>query len=352
MGTSLTRDYNALLTHAQDNLYQKGVIHDIFSKMTPTWAKMKDSGSVYTEDGGAKISGSVVYEGNDTHAPYRGYEPFDVTPQDGMTRWFNDRAQYAGTVSISGIEEHIAGGANKIGDLLRDKIEQLMISRSQDMNADILKVDVLADDETGSGGRAIMPIGAYIQKDPTASKVVSAINQSTGLGGNWRNQTVDFGATATGLALTQKLRTLYNNCYKGGQGFPDFLLADQTTFENYEAQLDTKVRYTDADSSKATSGFSGIKFKNAEMFWDEMVGDVENAKNYDETPTEGTVYAINTKALKIAQAKGKDFAPTPFEWTAKQDARVAAWLWYGQLVAINRRNLGVLYGITYSLTIS
>jgi hypothetical protein len=351
MGTPLTRNYNTLLTHAMDNIYQKGMFEDLIFKQNPTWAKMKDGGRVFTEDGGAKLSVGLVYEENDTVDSYRGYEEFDVTPQDGHTNAFYDRAQYSGTVSISGIEEHIAGGANKIGDILNDKVSQLVNSFGQRMNKDLLKVDVLADSEPGNGGRDLMAIGAYIQKTPSGAKTVGGIAQATELGGTWQNQSVDGTGVTTSLGLTAKMRKLYNDCAKGGQGFPDLMLCDQTMFENYEAHLDTKVRYTDADSSKASSGFQGIKFKNAELYWDEMMGDPEAGVNYDNTPLESALYAINTKALKLSQAKGKDFAPTPFEWTAKQDARVAAWLWYGQLMAMNRRNLGLIYGVPYSLTI-
>ena len=356
MGNTLSRNYNTLLTHAQDNIYKSGLFQDTFAKMTPTWAKMTDSGRVFTEDGGAKLRVNLLTEANDTWKSYKGYEDFDVTPQDGMTAAFYDRAQYSGTVSISGIEEHIAGGANKIGDILEDKIQQLLISSSQGMNADLLDVGVLADSGTsgpGNGGRNILSIGALIQKNPALSHIVGGINQLSGVGGTWRNQTLDFGAGVdTTISLVNKLRKLYNDCSKGGAGFPDLGLMDQTTFENYEAHLDQKVRYTDAESSKATAGFQGIKYKNAELYWDEMMPDIENGLNYDATPTEGSVYFMNTSAMKLAQASGKDFAPTPFEWTARQDARVAAWLWYGQLMALNRRNLGCLYGITKILTIS
>ena len=86
MGVSLTRNYNSLLTHAQDNIYKSGMFEDLYFKQIVTFARLKDAKRVYSDDGGAKISGAINFGSNETHGSYRGYEEFDTTPQDTQTR--------------------------------------------------------------------------------------------------------------------------------------------------------------------------------------------------------------------------------------------------------------------------
>jgi hypothetical protein len=70
----------------------------------------------------------------------------------------------------------------------------------------------------------------------------------------------------------------------------------------------------------------------------------------DVTLTFGSLFVLNSKAMTFHV--GKDFEPTPFmDGTyGGQDGMASLTLFYGQLTASSRRNLGLMYDIPLSLT--
>lgn len=166
---------------------------------------------------------------------------------------------------------------------------------------------------------------------------IGGIDQSTDTW--WANKITEAAAT-TFVGFDKELKHLANNCRKGTGGAPDLYVADQDMFETYESGMDTKTRYT--SSENATIGFENINFKGGEMFWDEHVPDAYTNTNYTTASQTGTIYALNSNFMKLVVGKGKDFAPLGFQRPANQDARVGAWVWYGQLICSNRRKQGVI----------
>jgi len=349
--TQRTIDYNALLTMTADNYYKSGVIHDGVFKSNPTFAELNKKGLKMITSGGSKIQVNLMYGKNSTVDSYSRYGLLDTAPQDGFTPAFYDWAQYAGTVSIDGLSEAQNAGVPEIQKLLREKVKQLTMSFSEKMNEDLWDVET-ATTATGNGGKNIIPITHFIQGAPTGGIDVGGIDQSAETW--WQNQTANSGTESSGtfLMLNGEMRSMYNDCSKGSGGAPDILIANQGTFEAYEAGMDTKVRYEYTD--KASVGFENIKFKGGKLFWDEHVPDPDGGYNWDNASyadsTGGAVYFINSKNLDLCVMKGKDFAPLGFTSPTNQDARVGKWVFYGQLVSNNRRKLGVLEDITSTLT--
>jgi len=348
--TNRSIDYNALLTMTADNYYKSGVIHDGVFKSNPTFAKLNKKGLKMVETGGGKIQVNLMYGKNSTVDSYSRYGLLDTAPQDGFTPAFYDWAQYAGTVSIDGLSEFQNSGAPQIQKLLREKIKQLTMSFAERMNEDLWDVETITT-APGNGGKNIIPIPHFIQgadagSDWGAGIDPGGINQSAETW--WKNQSLDSGST-TFAGTIKEMRNMYNDCGKGSGGTPDIMIANQDVFELYETIMDERVRYRSSDT--ATVGFESIKFKSADLFWDEHIPDpigdgTSTGYNWDHASyaptTQGAIYYINSKNLDLVCGKGKDFAPLGFDSPTNQDARVGKWVFYGQLVCNNRRKLGMI----------
>jgi hypothetical protein len=232
------------------------------------------------------------------------------------------------------------------------------MSFSERMNEDLWDVQTVTT-APGNGGKNIIPIPHFIQGAAaiaawTAGLDVGGIDQSAETW--WKNQSQDSAAT-TWLGATKEMRSMFNDCSKGSGGSPDCMIANQDFFEYYESIMDNKIRYSMND--KATAGFESIRFKTADMFWDEHIPDPvgdgsTTGYNFDHASyagtTQGALYYLNTKNLDLVVMKGKDFAPLGFDSPVNQDARVGKWVFYGQLVSNNRRKLGVIEDLISTAT--
>lgn len=348
MAVNDSRSMDTLLSLTADHYYKSGLVHDAIFKSNPTFAELNKKGIKKMVDGGARIQVNLMYGKNATVDSYSRYGLIDTAPQDGIEPAIYQWAQYAGTISIDGLQEAQNRGKSEIQKILREKVTQLTMSFSEKMNADLWDLSgyTVANATTGNGGKNINSIPLFVQGDPTATSTVGGIDQATNSW--WQNKTKNATDAGTFLNLQQELRTLYNNCSKGYGGAPDMIIVDQTTFENYETGMDTKTRYEYTDT--ASVGFENIKFKGAKMFWDEHVPDPEAGVNWDGVVTDGAAYMLNTKCLDLICLKGKDFAPLGFDRPTNQDARTGMWVFYGQLVCSNRRKLGVLEDIDLTIT--
>lgn len=345
MSVSYTRTMDALLSLTADNYYKAGLVHDAVFKSNPTFAALHKKGVKTETTGGGKIQVNLMYGKNDTVKSYSRYEQLDTAPQDGIEPAFYPWSQYSGSVAIDGLSEFQNSGAPAIQKLLREKMTQLTMSFSEKMNADLWDREnlTIATALTGNGNKNIMSIPLYVQAVVATASTVGGIDQNTNAW--WKNQMTDSDDTGSYALLLQELRTMYSKCSKGAGGPPDMVIADLTTYNIYEAAMDTKIRYT-ADED-ASLGFENVKIKGAKMFWDEHVPDPKVGVNWDSgSVANGAAYFLNTKFLDLVVGKGKDFAPLGFQQPVDQDARVGLWTFYGQLVCSNRRKQGVLHDIT------
>lgn len=355
MAISKTKSMDALLSLTTDAYYRAGLVHDGVFKSNPTFAALKAKGT--KQQGGVQIQVNLMYGKNTTVDSVSRYQLIDTAPQDGMEPAFYSWAEYAGSISIDKLSESQNMGTPQIQKLVREKVMQLTSSYSERMNEDLWDVEyTIAGPVTGNGGKNLISIPLLINSYPTNAADVGGIDQSAK--SYWQNKAANSATetTTTWAKLNQEMRNMYNNVSKGYGGTADMIICNQGAFEAYETGLDYKVRYT-ADEV-ATAGFESIKFKGAKLFWDEHVpdgeGDGTNGYNWDHASysdvTGGTMYFINTKFLDLVTLTGMDFAPEGFQKMPNQLARTCLYGFAGQLVASNRRKLGVLYGINSALT--
>jgi len=367
-------DYDALLSLSLE--YTRSTLVDNIFTSTPFLAalygafgkKAKNKKGVRLQNGGERIRQPLMYGKNTTVGSYSGYDILDVTPQDGITTAFFTWRQLAGSVAISRKEERQNAGEGKIKDLLQAKIMQLEYTLRDELNYQLLGKTVASevwsagDGIAGqSSGADLDPLPHLIAKDAAGSVTVGNINQSTyswwrpqvldGTGGGHESAPYKAITVSTWATLKQAARNLYNTCSKGGGGFPDFGLLDQSTFESYEAALDDKSRYVNMSKGPASMGFDAIRFKNQDLTWDEMVPDMDGGYVYDSGSFgTGTWFMLNLDFLELVVDSATDFITTPFVRPENQDAKVAQILMMGNLTSSNLRKQGMIYGIDLDLT--
>jgi len=340
-----TARMDALLSTSLQYYYKKGAMEDAIFKSNPLFYMLHSGKKVKKVGGGYKIAVNLMYGKNTTVGSYSRYELLDIAPQDGMTQAHFPWAQYSGAISIDGLSEFQNAGPGKLKDLVGEKVQQTTMTFADTMNEhmfDVANVTV-ATATTGNSGKNLLSLPILVFYNSTG-----AANSIGGIDANtynwWGNQFTDYGGSHTAVIFKGKLSTTYNACQKGSiGGGPDTIVMDQTSWEIYERAMDPQIRYTDDET--ASAGFDTLRYKRAKVFWDEHACDPEAGQNWDNPPTAGVAYFLNTKFLKLMVGKGKDFAPTKFTQPEDQDARTAKYLFYGQLVTSNRRKQGVLFGI-------
>ena len=301
-------NFDALLTTTLAN-YRDQLTDNIFTARPLTYM-LNEKGRIRMLNGGTKIVEPLVYATNDTIGSYSGYDSISLTPQTGISAAEYDWKQYAGSISISGIEEAKNNGEQEIINLLEAKIMQAEESMREGFNT------MFYGDGTGNSSKDWNGLGNLVESGNT----VGNINSSTY--SYWASYEEN---TATALTLAQ-MATAYNTISVGND-HPDVVLTSQTLYEKYEALLQPNLRYT--DTKTADAGFQNLLFKAAPVM-------------YDVHCTAGVFYMLNTKYLTLVGHSGKWFSQTAFVSPEDVDARYALIMCYGNLTVRNRAKQGKL----------
>lgn len=365
-----TINYDALLSLSLeyirdtlvDNIFTSapflGALYGAFGK------KRKTKKGVRMVNGGERIRVPLLYGKNTTVGSYSGYDTLDVTPQEGITTAFFTWRQLAGSIAISRKEERQNAGEGKIRDLLQSKLMQTELTLRDELNNQLIGKTVSSG--VWSAGNGVMNQTANADFDPLLSFL--AKDSTTGTVGNisrssyswWRPQIID-GSAVHGskdseadrgfncddwATLKAAMRYAYNAAGRGGGGMPDLILCDQLAYESYEGALDDKMRYSDP-KGPASAGFESVRFKGADMVWDEMMPDVDGGYTYDSSSwNTSTMLFLNLTFMELVLDAATDFITTPFVRPENQDAKVAQILAMGNLTCSNLRKQAMIYGIT------
>lgn len=338
--TTETRTWNAILSTTLANY--RSVLHDNIFRSNIVLFWLNQAGKKRTEDGGHRIEETLLYAQNTGAMNYSGYELLDTTPQEGMTKAFADWKQGSVPITISRKEERQNSGRHRLLNLLESKAIQAELTLKQRLNAQLIGDPSSATTEQNGEGnlpKHFAGIAHYIQKDPTTANTVEGIDQSSESW--WRNKTKSAVASwTTNKAGLADMRTMYNDVSESND-HPDFILADQGTYEAYESMLQADTRYLDTRFGDA--GFINLRFKGAVVTYDEHFDTVGTPQTF--STGEGVMYFLNSRYLSWVVDKETDFMTTPFVKPYDQDARVAHILLMGNLTTGNRRRGGVIFSI-------
>jgi len=350
---SQDRSYDALVTTTLDNLHKAGAVTNLIENSNPTFAWFKQKARTAV-DGGGQVRIAVMNALADNVDSMNQWGDINLTPQDGITTYFDNWAIYSGAVTITGHEERTNRGKAAIVSLVKEKVNQLVGAFGERMNKDLFYLGIAganAADTTGNGDLDIKSIPIILSASSGAT--VRDINYLGIDQTYWKPQLTDIGGASgsTGLAFMNALRTNWLNCSKKQGGSPDLAVGDYMSFAHYQSQLDTKVRYM--DTKMADMGFTNVKLEGATFFPDVYVPDADTAAQSTAaggSPTYGTIYLLNSKTWSFKTLAGADFTPGAYEKIQGKDAKSAPYVWEGQLVCDNPQKNGVAFGVPASLT--
>ena len=348
---SLSLDYGTLLTTTMFN-YRNQFYDNIFNAI-PVFVMLRNKKRV--EQGGERIAIPLVYARNETFKSMNGYDAIDTTPDDSLTTVFANWKEYAGSISISRREENVNRGKFQIINMLSAKTQVAEMSAAEGLAIQAIGVVATTDPTLD-----LSPLTYLVQKDPTASKAVQELNQSTYA--MWRNQYRDAtaGSDTTFAAFLKGMENLYNKCSKGGgagkRSTPNWIACDQGYYETYIAACRDKSRIVKYDEGIANLGFGGAKFRNAILTWDELMPDIETGTSVTAATVDTysrsyySALFLNTEFLEYVVMAGSDMDLGPFIRPENQVVRTAIIYNMANLVCSNRRKQGVHFKVPTTIS--
>lgn len=252
---------------------------------------------------------------------YSGYETINVAANSPISAAQFSIAQYAASVTISGLEILQNSSKEAIIDLMEGRVK---VAEAQLQNR--IAADVYGDG-TGNGGKNLTGFGAALPVLPT-SGTYGGINRATW--SFWQNQyfraVTDGGAATTAANIQQYMTTLSLRCVRGTNKV-DTIIFDATYYPLYVASLQAIQRVTDA--SEGGAGFATLKFygggMSADVVLDGGVGSntYSNDANTTYTGNAPGGWFLNTDYLFFRPHRDRNFVPIGGERQAvNQDAVV------------------------------
>lgn len=270
--------------------------------------------------GGYEIQIPLEYAENSTYQRYGGYDTLNTNASDVVTSAKFDWAQIALHVVSSGRELKQNSGKEAMINLVKTKKANALKTAANNFS-----VDLYSD---GSLTNQIGGLANIVQTNGQGT--VGGINSATWT--FWRNKFREITGTDayTKDTIVQEFNKLWLPLNRGADK-PDLIVLSHDFYSVYEASQQQLQRYMDADM--AQSGFIGLKYKTADVIFDDNT-------NFTTTAEKG--YFLNTDYLYVAQHKEAQWTQDDEKRPINQDAIVIPYYWMGNVICSNRALQGVL----------
>jgi hypothetical protein len=315
--TSFTKTWDALATTTLDN-YRKKLRDNIFVGV-PFLDWLFRNGRIRTVPGGIDLIEHLLYEANSTARSFRGYDPIDLTPQEGKTIAKYEPREYDVSIIISRRERNQnRGSMEQLINLLKARIRQ-----SEKSLRDLMATDLFA----AQAGDALDGLQTLVSD---AAATVGEVAEATNA---WWAPQRDTTAISTIANYRIGLRNIYNDCTVGTDDQPNLIVSEQDTHEAYEADLEVEARWElSKDNSGLGFGVTALAFRGKPYIWDLKC------------PT-NKVYILNSEHLQLQVYEGSNFSPGPMITPHDQHASASSIYFMGALTTDERRKLGVMTNV-------
>lgn len=295
-------------------------VADNVSKHNALLNILKKKKRIINLDGGTEIQIPLEYAENSTYQRYAGFDTLNVNQSDIVTSAKYDWAQVALHVVASGAELRKNSGRSQMINLVKTKKANVLKTAANNFS-----VDAYSD---GSLANQIGGLAQIIQTNGQGT--VGGINSATWT--FWQNKFLEIaGSNAyTKDTLKGEFNKLWLRLNRGADK-PDLIVLSHDFYSVYESGEQQLQRYMDEDM--ANSGFANLKYKSAQVIFD------DNA-NFTTTAEKG--YFLNTDYLYIAQHQEAQWSQDDEKKPVNQDAVVIPYYWMGNMVCSNRSLQGVL----------
>ncbi len=295
-------------------------VTDNVSKHNALLRKLKAKGKIKTVSGGYEAQEPLEYAENSTYTRYAGYDTLNTNASDVITSAKYDWAQVAIHVTASGRELRQNNGKERMINLVKTRKSNALKTAANNFS-----IDLYSD---GSLSNQIGGLANIIQTNGQGT--VGGINSTTWT--FWRNKFREM--TGTNAFSTSTIQGEFNAMWLPlvrGADKPDLIIASHDVYSVFEASLQQNMRYTSADDGEV--GFGGIKYKGADVIFDE---------NTNFPTTAEKAYFLNTDYLYLVQHKEAQWTPDDEKKPINQDAVVVPMYWMGYFAVTNRALQGVL----------
>ena len=307
---------------------RSGELADNLTQNNAILQRLQQKGNVRPFSGGNVILEEIMYEDSTTNNAnsYSGYEVLNIAPDSPISAAQYKIAQYADSVTMSGLEMLQNSSKEAIIDLLDGRMQ---VSEARLLNR--ISGDLYGDG-TGNGGKNLDGLGAAVAAVPT-SGTYGGINRATWT--FWQNQ-ITTGATSS-TAILAAMTTAAIKQIRGTDK-ADLIVAGNTLYSYYVGALQAIQRIAAEESGAA--GFASLKFYGGGTSADVVLGG-----GYGAQETATYMYFLNTNYIFLRPHKERNFVPIGGErQSINQDAIVKLYGWAGNLTTSNSFLQGLLTG--------
>ena len=304
---------------------RSGELADNLTQNNAILQRLNQKGNVRPFSGGNVILEEIMYNDPNTNNAnsYSGYEVLNIAPDSPISAAQFKIAQYADSVTMSGLEMLQNSSKEAIIDLLDGRMQ---VSEARLLNR--ISGDLYGDG-TGNGGKNLDGLGAAVSATPT-SGTYGGINRANWT--FWQNQ-ITTGATSTNILASMTTAAIKQI---RGTDKADLIVAGNTMYQYYVGALQAIQRIAAEESGAA--GFASLKFYGGGTSADVVLGG-----GYGSQETATYMYFLNTNYIFLRPHKERNFVPIGGERQAiNQDAIVKLYGWAGNLTTSNSFLQGLL----------
>lgn len=318
------------------------MIDNIFDSNVLTHRMLRKSKAAAS---GNKVLQPLEYAKADAKGFYSGYEILDTSPSEVFTDASFDWVQSYATISISGKEEALNDGAERVIDLLEAKVKNAEKS-IKDMFGDQLYSDSDGVAASGNGvAGGFLGLQAIIDSADPSGANVGGIDRGdySWWGAKEAADSSTAGATYADLVdpadpgyIHKQIRNMYGQCSVGSDS-PTLIVTTQVVFDAYEETLSAQKRFGASDKALADAGFQNLMYRGTPVVVD------------SHCPA-GLMFFLNENYLQFRHHRKRNFTFEGFQKPVNQDAAVAKILWLGALTVSNCAKQGKITGLTTNYT--
>lgn len=298
-------------------------VYDNVSNHNALYRRMRERGKM-VKQGGYEIVMPLDYAENSTYTRFSGYDTLNIQASDVLTAAKYDWVQASVAITANGRELRMNSGKEAMINLVRARITNAERTAANNMSVDMYSSGSLSNQMGG--------LGLLVSDAGTGN--VGGIDSSTYTW--WQNKTreiIDTDGTS-GNASTDNIRYNMNELdidLTRGTDRVDLIISSHDLYSLYWNSLSDLQRYT--DTTQAQAGFQTLKFKGADVIFDD---------NSNFSTTAEKMYFLNTDYLYLVEHTDGQWGREPRRVSVNQDAEVILMLWMGQMCCSNRSLQGVL----------
>lgn len=304
-----------MVTTTLQNYHQ--TIYDNVTNNNALLARLKASGNVRVITGGRTIVTPLAYAEEDFKW-YSGVDPLPRTLKETISEAEYSPALAAASITLSGEDLTKNRGREAILNLLEGKIANAERTLENNIGRGLYS--------DGTLPKQIVGLDALVSETP-ATGIVGGINAATWA--FWQNQidTMNLTAPADVPARFEVIRSKMNRMWlklTRGRDKVDLILADDLSYDAYEAGLQDNQRYT--SSAMGGLGFTSLKYKTADFVYDSTASGMPAG-----------LFMLNTDYMKFEIYRGRNFQPLNLpDSTPDMDAITRHIAFMGALTLANR----------------